>query len=242
MCAKTTTISTEWIEAAISASLKRLDFKEVRKHQELALHCFIDGNDFFVSPPTGSGKSLCYWMLQAAFNLHTIELTPLARHAWLHFYGVTLPIIAFHIVTIWPRDTRPFFPAALLTTPINTGKSVWLARLGVTVVVLHMCGNVQTLHHISCPVPPCLVHGMLWYWPDFGREWLCICQISKCLWCGFEDRDVPCMICVGAIGGFPLLQLFWHYFKMWNQPLTSTNNLKGLWYLWRACWFKGNPR
>ena len=58
MCAKTTTISTELIEAAISASLKRLDFKEVGKHQELALHCFIDGNDFFVSPPTGSGKSL----------------------------------------------------------------------------------------------------------------------------------------------------------------------------------------
>jgi len=34
----------------------------------MALHCFIDGNDFFVSPPTGSGKSLCYWMLQGAFN------------------------------------------------------------------------------------------------------------------------------------------------------------------------------
>jgi len=53
----------------------------LQKGKELALHCFIDGNDFFVSPPTGSGKSLCYWMLQAAFNLHTIELTPLARHA-----------------------------------------------------------------------------------------------------------------------------------------------------------------
>jgi len=68
MCAKTSTISTERIEAAISASLKRLNFKEVRKHQELALHRFIDGNDFFVSPPTGSGKPVCYWMLQAAFN------------------------------------------------------------------------------------------------------------------------------------------------------------------------------
>jgi len=67
MCAKMTTISTERIEAAISASLKWLNFKELQKHQELALH-FIDGNDFFVSPPTGSGKSLCYWMLQAGFN------------------------------------------------------------------------------------------------------------------------------------------------------------------------------
>jgi len=68
MCAKTSTISTERIEAAISASLKRLNFKEARKHQELALHRLIDGNDFFVSPPTGSGKSVCYSMLQAAFN------------------------------------------------------------------------------------------------------------------------------------------------------------------------------
>ena len=67
-CVKMTTISTERIEAAISASLKRLNFKELQKHQELALHHFINGNDFFVSLPTGSGKSLCYWMLQAGFN------------------------------------------------------------------------------------------------------------------------------------------------------------------------------
>ena len=65
MCTKT---STERIEAAISASLKRLDFRELRKSQELALHRFIEGNDVFVSLPTGSGKSLCYWMLPAAFN------------------------------------------------------------------------------------------------------------------------------------------------------------------------------
>ena len=74
---------------------------------------------------------------------------------------------------------------------------------------------------ISCPVPPHLVHGLLWHWPDFRREWRCInylyIQISK-------DQDVLCMICVGAIWGFPLLQLFWHYFETWNQP---PNNLKG---------------
>ena len=73
---------------------------------------------------------------------------------------------------------------------------------------------------------------MLWYWSDLQREWLCTryfyIQISKCLWCGFEDRDVPCMTCVGAIRGFPLLQLFWHYFRMWNHPLTSTNKLNWL--------------
>jgi len=34
---------------------------------------------------------------------------------------------------------------------------------------------------------------------------------SKCLWCGFEDKDVLCMICVGTIRGFTLLQLFWQH-------------------------------
>jgi len=55
---------------------------------------------------------------------------------------------------------------------------------------------------ISCPVPPRLVHGMLWHWLDLWREWLCISyfyiQISKCLWCGFEDRDILCIVCVGG--------------------------------------------
>ena len=43
------------------------------------------------------------------------------------------------------------------------------------------------------------------------------------VWCGFEDLDDQCMICVGAIQGSPLLQLFWHYFEMWNQHFTSTH-------------------
>ena len=67
-CAKMTTISTEQIKAAISVSLKWFDFKELRKHQELALHHFIEGNEIFVSLPTVSSKALCCWMLQAAFN------------------------------------------------------------------------------------------------------------------------------------------------------------------------------
>ena len=72
MCAKTTTISTERIEAAISVFLKQLD---VRKHQELALRS-IECNDVFVSLPTGSGKSL---LLDAPSCLQhfTRELTPL---------------------------------------------------------------------------------------------------------------------------------------------------------------------
>ena len=113
MCAKTTTTSTEWIEAVISASLKRLNCEEVRKHQELALHRFIDGNDFFVSPPTGSGKPVCYWMLQAAFNALRDRADSISRFStpWLHFYRVTLPIIAFHVLTEYgPETPDPFSP------------------------------------------------------------------------------------------------------------------------------------
>ena len=129
MCAKTTTISTEWIEAAISASLKQLNFKEVRKHQELALLRFIDGKDFFVSPPTGSGKFLYYWMLQAAFNALRDRADSIST-PWLHSYRVTLPIIAFHIVTEYGPETPDLFsPPHFRPRPPKQEKRVWLARL-----------------------------------------------------------------------------------------------------------------
>ena len=93
-----------------SASLKQLNFKELRKHQELAFHHFINGNEFFVSLPTGSGKSLCYWMLQAAFNTLRDRADCISM-PWLHFYCVTLPIIVFHVVTEYgPETPDPFSP------------------------------------------------------------------------------------------------------------------------------------
>ena len=55
----------------------------------------------------------------------------------------------------------------------------------------YSCGTTRVvtcrLIIISCLVPPCLEHGMLQYWPDLWREWLCIryfyIRISNCLWC-----------------------------------------------------------
>ena len=36
----------------------------------------------------------------------------------------------------------------------------------------HLLNIILTI--ISCPVPPRLVHGMLWHWLDLQKEWLCI--------------------------------------------------------------------
>ena len=58
----------------------------------------------------------------------------------------------------------------------------------VTVVVLHMlCGNIIFII-MSCPVPPRLVHGMLWHWLDLQRGWLWISYFvdlrteMSCVW------------------------------------------------------------
>ena len=45
-----------------------LGFKELRAKQEEVIRSFVKGNDVFVSLPTGSGKSLCYWVLPFVFN------------------------------------------------------------------------------------------------------------------------------------------------------------------------------
>ena len=56
------------IEAAIAQALERIGFSELRPKQKLAVRSFVEGNDVFVSLPTGSGKSLCYWLLPWVFE------------------------------------------------------------------------------------------------------------------------------------------------------------------------------
>ena len=36
--------------------------------QRSVVQAFLDGHDVFVCPPTGSGKSLCYWILPGVFD------------------------------------------------------------------------------------------------------------------------------------------------------------------------------
>lgn len=48
---------------AITAAASKLGYSDVTSDQRLVVERFLSGSDVFVSLPTGSGKSLCYWML-----------------------------------------------------------------------------------------------------------------------------------------------------------------------------------
>ena len=62
----------EWtsdnIKAAMTASAEALGYDKLTINQSKALWSFLLGSDVFASLPTGSGKSLCYWVLLGAFN------------------------------------------------------------------------------------------------------------------------------------------------------------------------------
>ena len=54
---------------AITAEARRLGYSDVTSDQRLVVERFLPGSDVFVSLPTGSGKSLCYWMLPFASDI-----------------------------------------------------------------------------------------------------------------------------------------------------------------------------
>ncbi|KAL5500654.1 hypothetical protein EMCRGX_G012248 [Ephydatia muelleri] len=56
------------IEESILHAARRLGYHDLREHQLHAAKKFLQGNDVFVSLPTGSGKSLIYAVLPFAFD------------------------------------------------------------------------------------------------------------------------------------------------------------------------------
>ena len=56
------------LEAAIQESGRRLGYAKLKKEQVEAVKCFMNGNDVFVSLPTGFGKSIIYALLPYAFD------------------------------------------------------------------------------------------------------------------------------------------------------------------------------
>ena len=59
----------ERIDSAKSASALKLGYAQLSTKQAEVLQAFLSGNDVFVSLPTGSGKSLCYWSFPFTFNI-----------------------------------------------------------------------------------------------------------------------------------------------------------------------------
>ena len=55
------------VESILHAA-RRLGYHDLREHQLDAAKKFLQGNDVFVSLPTGSGKSLIYAVLPFAFD------------------------------------------------------------------------------------------------------------------------------------------------------------------------------
>lgn len=57
------------IESVLQQTLSLWKFSKLRLKQLLVIHSFCTGNDVFVALPTGSGKSVCYWILPSLFKI-----------------------------------------------------------------------------------------------------------------------------------------------------------------------------
>ncbi len=62
------TFSVDVIQRAIVEAGGKLGYAKLCPQQEIAVTNFLKGRDVFVCLPTGSGKSLCYCLLPAAFD------------------------------------------------------------------------------------------------------------------------------------------------------------------------------
>ena len=56
------------VEVAVSQAAKDMGFFPLKPKQLEAIYCFMQGNDTFVSLPTGYGKSAIYAVLPTAFD------------------------------------------------------------------------------------------------------------------------------------------------------------------------------
>ena len=56
------------MEVSIGNASERLGYSSLKSQQKRAITSFLEGNDVFVSLPTGSGKSLCFALLPFAFD------------------------------------------------------------------------------------------------------------------------------------------------------------------------------
>ena len=56
------------LDSAIMQASQQLGYATIRPDQITAIKSFMEGLDVFISLPTGSGKSLCFFVLPYAFD------------------------------------------------------------------------------------------------------------------------------------------------------------------------------
>ncbi len=57
------------MESALQKAAEKLGYATLREKQEVAILQFARGKDVFISLPTGSGKSLCFYVLPLMFDI-----------------------------------------------------------------------------------------------------------------------------------------------------------------------------
>ena len=106
----TAAFSESAIDLAIRRAAEKLGYSKLRHQQVRAVKNFVQGNDVFVSLPTGSGKSLCYSILLASFDsLFGADGRHLARCTFLSHRDNQILYafrVNYHYVTAYRADPK----------------------------------------------------------------------------------------------------------------------------------------
>ena len=141
----TAAFSESAIDLAIRRAAEKLGYSKLRHQQVRAVKNFVQGNDVFVSLPTGSGKSLCYSILLASFDsLFGADGRHLARCTFLSHRDNQILYafrVNYHYVTAYRTDPKTLAGAPRRNSPRDY---VWFTRLILSMVKVfsHTCCGV----------------------------------------------------------------------------------------------------
>ena len=135
----TAAFSESAIDLAIRRAAEKLGYSKLRHQQVRAVKNFVQGNDVFVSLPTGSGKSLCYSILLATFDsLFGADGRHLARCTFLSHRDNQILYafrVNYHYVTAYRADPKTLAGAPRRNSP---REYVWFTRLAELLFTMHV--------------------------------------------------------------------------------------------------------